>query len=151
MELLKIREHRELAAPAAAWFHDKWGIPQAEYAQSMHACLEGEHPVPQWYAAYSGGRIIGGAGVIENDFHVRKDLTPNLCALYVEESFRCQGVAGDLLQMICRDMAHLGIPTLYLITDHTSFYERYGWNFLCMVREEDSPRLTRMYVHQTLP
>ena len=40
----------------------------------------------------------GGAGVIENDFHDRKDLTPNVCAVYVEEHCRCQGIAGKLLE-----------------------------------------------------
>lgn len=29
--------------------------------------------VPQWYLAMEGEWIIGGMGVIENDFHDRKD------------------------------------------------------------------------------
>ncbi len=28
------------------------------------------------------------------------------------------------------------------------FYERYGWEFLCMVRGDGEPGLTRMYVHR---
>lgn len=27
-----------------------------------------------------------------------------------------------------------GIETLYLVTDHETFYERYGWEFFCMVQ-----------------
>ena len=149
MELRKLREHRELAAPAAAWFHARWGIPEEEYARSIQACLADGGAVPQWYLAVEGGEILAGAGVIANDFHRRKDLTPNLCALYVEEAFRRRGIAGTLLDAVCADMARLGIPTLYLVTEHTSFYERYGWRFLCMVREADSPGLIRMYVHTT--
>ena len=42
-------------------------------------------------------------GVIENDFHDRKDLTPNVCAVYTEE-YRCQGVAGSILIFVCKDM-----------------------------------------------
>lgn len=146
MEFLRLRDHRELAAQAAAWFHAKWGVPEAEYAESIRACLDGGSPVPQWYAVRAGGRIIGGAGVIENDFHVRKDLTPNLCALYVEAAFRGQGIAGALLREICADMGRLGVSALYLVTEHTSFYERYGWQFLCMVRETGTPDQIRMYV-----
>ena len=37
---------------------------------------------------------------------------------------------------------------VYLITDHTGFYERYGWEFLCMVQEDDEPDKTRMYIHR---
>lgn len=103
--------------------------------------------VPQWYLVVEDSRIIGGAGVIENDFHKRKDLTPNLCALYVEEDCRCRGIAGELLRFICNDMRGTGIDTLYLITDHTSFYERYGWEYFCMV-EEDEGGMIRMYIHK---
>ena len=65
-----------------------------------------------------------------------------------EEDFRRRGVAGALLAHACADMARLGCPTLYLVTEHTSFYERYGWQFLCMVPEVDSPCLLRMYRHR---
>lgn len=95
-------------------------------------------------------QIIGGIGVIENDFHNRKDLSPNLCALYVEEKYRCQGIAGNLLTYTCQDMSDFGINTLYLITDHTSFYEKYNWEFLCMVQEEDTRNMIRMYIHRQI-
>ena len=132
---------------AAAWFHQKWGIPMEAYRESMEDCLTGKGPVPQWYLALDGERIVGGMGVIENDFHHRKDLAPNVCAVYTEEDRRCQGIAGALLGLVCRDMKELGIPTLYLVTDHTSFYERYGWEFYCMVQGDGEPGLTRLYVH----
>ena len=93
-------------------------------------------------------RIIAGLGVIENDFHERKDLTPNVCAVYTEEDCRGRGVAGALLRHVCADMKKHGIDTLYLVTDHTSFYERYGWNFLCMVQQSDASGMVRMYVHR---
>ena len=106
--------------------------------------VEGIVPIPQWYIAVIGERIIAGAGVIANDFHNRKDLTPNVCALYVEPEFRRRGIAGHLLEHICKDMATKGISPLYLITEHTSFYERYGWEYLCMVKGDDGEQM-RMY------
>ena len=41
-----------------------------------------------------------------------------------------------------------GVDTLYLITDHNNFYERYGWEFLCMVLRDGEPNMTRMYIHR---
>ena len=145
--VVRLRERPELKEEAAAWFHEKWGIPLEAYRESMEQCLAGGGPVPQWYMAMAEGRIIGGLGVIENDFHDRKDLAPNVCAVYVEEDFRCQGIAGALLEEVCRDMEGLGISTLYLLTDHTSFYERYGWEFFCMAQGEGESEPSRMYRH----
>lgn len=53
--------------------------------------------------------MVGGIGVIENDFHNRNDLTPNVCALYVEQTDRCQGIAGKLLRYVCEDMKQKGL------------------------------------------
>ena len=148
MEIIKIREHGELASEAAAWFHSKWGIPQQAYADSIADCLRGEEAVPQWYLALEDGKIVGGLGVIENDFHDRPDLTPNVCAVHVEEAYRCRGIAGKLLDAVCRDMQSFGIDTLYLLTMHTSFYERYNWRHICMVQGDGDDELSRMYMHK---
>ena len=51
MEILMLREHREYIKKAAAWFHAKWGVPQAAYEESMLACLERNTAIPQWYLA----------------------------------------------------------------------------------------------------
>lgn len=146
--ILLIRKHPELIPQAARWFHEKWGIPAQAYLDSMTACTDGSQAIPQWYVAMWDGEILGGLGVIENDFHSRKDLAPNVCAVYVEEAHRCQGLAGALLRYVCEDMRSLGIHTLYLLTDHDSFYERYGWEFLCMVQGDGEPEPARMYIHR---
>ena len=146
--IVKLRDMPSVKEQAAQWFHEKWGVPLEAYRESMEDCLAGRSAVPQWYIAMEGERVIGGLGVIENDFHDRKDLTPNVCAVYVEPDKRCQGVAGALLQCACSDMKKLGIPVVYLVTDHTAFYERYGWEFLCMVQGVGEPDMTRMYIHR---
>lgn len=148
MEIIKIREHKDLAQDSAFWFHSKWGVPLEAYEESISKCLANKNAVPQWYIAVIDNKIVGGLGVIENDFHNRKDLTPNVCAVYVEEPYRCKGIAGKLLNFVCEDMYKLGVDTLYLVTDHTSFYERYDWKFLCMVQGDGEPDMTRMYIHR---
>lgn len=149
-EILKLTDRPEIKERAAQWFHEKWGIPLSAYLESMEEALSGGGSVPQWYVAVEQDRIIGGLGVIANDFHDRKDLTPNVCAVYTEEDRRSQGIAGALLRYVCEDMKAKGIDTLYLVTDHTSFYERYGWEFLCMVQGDGEPDMTRMYIHRSI-
>ena len=144
---ITLRDEPELKDAAAAWFHSKWGVPEQAYLDCMTAYLNRETEYG-WYLCLDGHRIIGGMGVIENDFHDRKDLMPNVCAVYTEEAYRSQGIAGRLLNMVVEDMRSKGISPLYLVTDHTGFYERYGWEFLCMVQGDGEPEMTRMYVHR---
>ena len=144
---ISLRERRQLKDRAAEWFHSKWGVPQEAYLECMEAYLNNETEYG-WYLCLDGNRMIGGLGVIENDFHDRKDLTPNICAVYTEEEYRCKGIAGHLLDMVVEDLKSKGVTPIYLVTDHTSFYERYGWEFLCMVQGDGEPGLIRMYVHK---
>ena len=146
-EYITLREQPELLDAAADWFHAKWGVPKEAYLACMTAYLKNETEYG-WYLCLNREQIIGGLGVIENDFHDRKDLSPNVCAVYTEEAFRGQGIAGRLLTMVVDDMASKGISPLYLVTNHTGFYERYGWQFLCMVQGDGEPNLSRMYVHR---
>ena len=146
-DYITIRERPELKESAAEWFHDKWGVPIEAYLECMDAYLARETEYG-WYLCLDGDRIVGGLCVIENDFHDRKDLTPNVCAVYTENDHRCRGIAGDLLNMAVEDLRSKGISPVYLVTDHTGFYERYGWEFLCMVQGDGEPDMSRMYIHR---
>lgn len=144
---ITLAEEPERMRSAAEWFHSKWHVPVEAYLECMQAYLAGETEYG-WFLCLDGQQIVGGLGVIENDFHDRKDLTPNVCAVYTEEAHRCRGIAGHLLDMAVEDLRQKGISPAYLVTDHTGFYERYGWEFLCMVQGDGEPELTRMYIHR---
>ena len=144
---LTLRDAPELKEKAAGWFHSKWGVQKEAYLECMESYLNNETEYG-WYLCMDGDKIAGGLGVIENDFHDRKDLSPNVCAVYTEEAYRCKGIAGCLLNMAVDDLRSKGITPVYLVTDHTGFYERYGWQFLCMVQGDGEPEMTRMYIHR---
>ena len=146
--IVKISQKPEIKEKAANWFHEKWrGVSSEAYLESMEAALNGD-PIQEWYLCLDGEKIIAGMGVIENDFHDRKDLTPNVCAVYTEEEYRGKGIAGELLNFVVADNKAKGISPIYLVTDFTSFYERYGWEYLCMVQGDGEPNMSRMYIHE---
>ena len=147
--IITLRERPELVAIAAEWFHSKWGVPEEAYLECMEAYLSGK-PEYGWYLCLYDESIVAGLGVIENDFHDRKDLTPNVCAVYTEEEHRKNGLAGNLLNKVVDDMRNKGVMPLYLVTDHIGFYEHYGWEFLCMVQGDEEPEMTRMYIHRLM-
>ena len=143
---IKLREKKDIKGDAANWFHSKWGVPKEAYLKCMDSYINGETEYG-WYLCLNGEDIVAGLGVIDNDFHDRKDLYPNVCAVYTDENYRGRGIAGKLLNMVVEDMRSKNISPIYLITDHIGFYERYGWEFLCMVQGDDEPEMTRMYIH----
>lgn len=144
---ITLREYPDLKEAAATWFNSKWGVPKEAYLECMESYLSNETEYG-WYLCLDGENIIAGMGVIENDFHDRKDLSPNVCAVYTDEEYRGKGIAGNLLNMVVDDMKDKGVTPIYLVTDHTGFYERYGWEFLCMVQGDGEPDMTRMYIHK---
>ncbi len=144
-----IRERPELRETATDWFASKWGIPRVEYEKSFADCFAAAAPIPRWYVATDEqGRIVGGCGLIQNDFIERTDLFPYLCALYVEKEARGHALGGRLLDFVRRDAGRLGIEKLYLCTDHTSYYERYGWRYLTDAKELGGG-VSRIYVAET--
>lgn len=144
---ITLKEEPILKNQAASWFNSKWGVPKEAYLECMEDYLNNKTEYG-WYLCLDEDRIIAGMGVIKNDFHDRKDLFPNVCAVYTEEKYRNKGIAGNLLNMVVADMKNKNITPIYLVTDHEGFYEKYGWEFLCMVQGDDEPNMTRMYVHR---
>ena len=122
---LDLRMRPELKGPAARWFSSKWRVPESAYLECMEAYLSGKTEYG-WYLCLAGEQIAGGLGVIDNDFHQRKDLTP----------------------MAVEDLRAKGISPAYLVTDHTGFYERYGWEYLCPVQCDGEETPSRMYIHR---
>ena len=147
LRYITLREYPEIMDAAAEWFSGKWRVPKSAYLARMEAYLQNGTEYG-WYLCLDRDRIVGGLGVIENDFHDRKDLTPNICAVYTEESHRCRGIAGNLLNMAVEELRAKGVSPVYLLTDHTGFYERYGWEFFCLVQGDGEEQMSRMYIHR---
>ena len=144
---INLRQRPQLMDKAAEWFSGKWRVPKVAYLECMEAYLQNETEYG-WYLCLDGEQIVAGLGVIENDFHDRKDLAPNVCAVYTEAAHRGKGIAGHLLGRAVEELRSKGISPVYLLTDHTGFYERYGWSFLCMAQGDGEAEPSRMYIHQ---
>ena len=110
--------------------------------------------MPQWYLICEDndptGAPIAGCGIIDNDFHDRPDLAPNLCALYVEEAHRDRGLARALLDHARAEATRHGLDRPYLVTDHDRLYERCGWEYPSDVRDDGGAPI-RLYGAGTLP
>ena len=129
--IISIRHYPEYAVRAIDYFPGKFGVSRDIYDDCISNSLGASFQLPQWYLMTDDSdNIIGGAGIITNDFVSRMDIGPYLCALYIEPEWRCRGLAGLLIKRLESDAAKLGYERLYLCTDLQGFYERYGWKFI---------------------
>jgi GNAT superfamily N-acetyltransferase len=143
-----LHDHIELTDQAAVWFNQKWDIPTETYRTSIIASQKDNY-LPRWFVIMDEGKIVAGCGIIDNDFHQRPDLTPNICAVYVQEDYRHQGLARQLLDRACDYLQDRGFHNVYLITTHTQFYEKCGWEYYGMIKENNE-HLIRMYHRKLL-
>lgn len=145
-KFITLRDEPTLKEDASMFFHLKWGVDQEEYLKCMDDYLSGKTEYG-WYLCLYKNQIVGGLGVIDNDFHNRKDLFPNICAVYTKEEFRNKKIAGTLLLMVVNDLKNKNISPVYLVTDHIGFYEKYGFEYYCSVRCFGEDHDSRLYVH----
>ena len=148
-QIINIRECTEWLDRAADYFSSRWNISRELYLNSMNDSITTKHPVPRWYLLLRDDDIIGGFGLIDNDFMVRIDLCPWFCGLYIEPAERGQQRGASLLAHGCREAAKLGYDKIYLNTDHTGYYEKYGWCYKGNFAHQNGTD-TRVYEADTL-
>ncbi|MCR8686829.1 GNAT family N-acetyltransferase [Campylobacter sp. 1569] len=129
MRIINISNKKDLLIKASKWFSEKWDIDEKIYFKSIKNSFNSQ-TIPQWYLVLDKNTIIAGAGIIQNDFHKRKDLEPNLCALYVEENYRGNKISSQLLKFIKNDLKTKNINKFYLLTELVGFYEKYDGIFI---------------------
>ncbi|AIN17634.1 acetyltransferase domain protein [Yersinia rochesterensis] len=131
IKIISVRNQPEYKDKAIHYFQSKWATDETKmlYQDCITQCIGAKNPLPQWYLMEFNSEIIGGVGLITNDFISRMDLYPWLCALYIEEHFRGHTYGALLIKHLAEETKQLGFDELHLCTDHIGFYEKYGFTF----------------------
>lgn len=131
MRILSLRTQPAYREMMVDYFHGRYGNDKnrALYADCLAHCTAAS-PLPDWFLLLDGETPAGGCGLITNDFISRMDLYPWICALYVEPQYRGNAYGAQLLRTAEDAARAAGFSDVYLCTDHTSYYERYGYRYI---------------------
>lgn len=131
MKVISIRQNPEYKEKAIEFFQKSWSeILPIIYEDCISNSIDAEQSLPQWYLLVKDEEIIGCAGLITNDFISRMDLYPWLCAMFINEDHRGNHYSELLINKAKEDTKDSGFKYLNLCTDHTGFYEKYGFKYI---------------------
>lgn len=130
LDIISIDDHPNDLNQFIDFFANNWDIDRRIYNDCITNSLADNKKIPMWYLLLKNDEIIGGYGLISNDFNSRQDLTPWLCALFIKESERGHKFGEKLLEHARLEAKKLGYQNLYLCTNHNGYYEKYGWKHI---------------------
>lgn len=82
------------------------------------------------FAAVAEGRIVGFCTFLKTDYYPENRYWPWISSIYVDERCRGQRICGQLIAAACEHAAACGFPRVYIPSDMTGFYERYGFSHI---------------------
>jgi len=134
VEVVNIRENPQYKERAIEYFQKKWASDKSKavYEDCISRSLVTVSPLPIWYLLMDNEKIIGCVGLVTNDFISCMDLWPWLVALFIEEEYRGNAYGNLLIEQVKKDAAEAGFPKVYLSTNHIGYYEKYGFEYVCM-------------------
>lgn len=128
MKVISVKTHPEYIDKITNYFILRWASDDSKnvYIDCIKNATRNDS-LPNWYLLLNDEEIVGGAGLISNDFISRMDLTPWLCALYIEEKYRGNNYGELLINKIKEDTLKIGYEYLYLCSDHVGYYEHFNF------------------------
>lgn len=129
IEIVNVREYSGGLDEAVKYIHSKWGNDENYdfYFDAIQHSSEPGKPLPRFFLLLKGGKITGCYGLVTNDFVSRHDLFPWFACLYVEEEHRGQELGKLMMEHAAKEAKKSGFSSMYLVTDHEGYYEKYGW------------------------
>ncbi len=97
----------------------------------------------QLFLLCKGDKLLSFCALTERD-RVETDLTPWVGFVYTYPFARGKRLMGALFKKVKSAAAARGFDTLYLTTDHVGLYEKYGFDFMCTMKEQNGED-TRIY------
>lgn len=150
MKLYSIREKPEYIPAMLNSLRDHWPACMPWIKKHMRTVLETKGPIPDAYIAVENGQVAGGYTLAVKEVLSREDTGLWIATLYMAPGFRGRHLSPVLMDHARRRGGELGYEKIYLASEHTNYYEKYGFHTIgpdaCAWGEP-----TQMFENTTLP
>ena len=132
VKIYQLKEKPEHLNQIAEWLYQEWGVnTEGSSLSKVKQKLEtfkNINKIPINYVACKGEQLVGTFNLMQSDPPARKDLSPWFASLYVEPTFRNQGIGTLLVKHAVSIAKRFEIKKLYLCTPaQQKMYEKLGW------------------------
>jgi len=151
MELIKLLDaHNTIFNKIVDWNYNWWGEKNKQSREAVECTMAhsiNEERLPQTFVALIDNQPAGMYQLsMCDDLCSRPDIYPWLINVYVDEKYRGRGVCRFMMETVRENAKRAGLNELFLYTNHTGLYEKFGWVYVEDVYtfNENSP-VERLY------
>ncbi|WP_079909906.1 GNAT family N-acetyltransferase [Paenibacillus sp. 32352] len=149
LAITSIQDCPERQMELAEYVKAKWPNVANAVLPQIDLSLSSEGGLPFTFLLLKDNQIIGFYQLIQHEFVRRKDLTPWIAPLFIDEQERGQAYGSVLLEHARNIAGQMGYKKVYLATDHILYYEKYGFREIGLdIFEWGRP--TKLYEHDTI-
>ena len=138
LKIYNIKEKQEFLKEVAELTQKEWGKKtnsKEEFEKKINKKISKiinnfDNPLYCKLVLLDDDILIGFISIFPTDGDERKDLSPWYATMYVKEEYRGKGYSKILNDAILEEAKKRGFKKLYLKTDLTNYYEKFGAIFL---------------------
>ncbi len=112
------------------WWGKSYNFSSAKMLQYTKNHVNNNISVPQVYGLFEDDNIIGMFFLSNSDLDVHPEIYPWLINAFIAPEHRGKGHFNILMSSVLETAAFLRLEKLYLYTEHTGLYEKFGFDYV---------------------
>ena len=138
LKIYNIKEKQEFLREVAVLTQKEWGsktISKEKFEEKINNKISKiinnfDNPLYCKLILLRGSTLIGFISIFEHDEDSKPELFPWYATMFVKSEFRGNGYSKILNKAILKEAKERGFKKIYLKTDLTNYYEKFGAQFL---------------------
>lgn len=142
MKIINLKEKDAFLNEYIELCNSQWGTEKTEkemnkYIKEKKKRILSDDKVISILGLINNNSLIGFVSLLKNDGPNRQDLTPWYATMYIKKEYRNKGYSKILNNAIIDEASKLGYNKIYLKTDLTNYYEKFGAIFMEQLKNKE--------------